>query len=200
MSKGNSFAIDKLGLTYLCGGAGVFGLVQDKIDNNALLAILNSKVVEFFLHSISTKKQGGYYSYLNSFLEDIPLPTKMNDNISIQSLNYQKLKNDLFLLALKMNKYISSRLRVIKLSNNLEKWYDLSYPDFLKELNKTIKLAKGEPLTKKDEFDWFDLFEENKKKVLELKSQIDKTDKEIDQMVYKLYDLTDEEIKIVENS
>ncbi|NLM99891.1 MAG: hypothetical protein GX170_07725 [Campylobacteraceae bacterium] len=33
---------------------------------------------------------------------------------------------------------------------------------------------------------------------LDLKSQINQTDKEIDAMVYTLYDLTDEEIKIVE--
>ena len=36
------------------------------------------------------------------------------------------------------------------------------------------------------------------KKALDIKAQIDKTDKEIDQMVYKLYDLTEDEIKIVE--
>lgn len=45
-----------------------------------------------------------------------------------------------------------------------------------------------------------ELFEDNKKKALELKSQIDQTDKEIDRMVYKLYGLTEEEIQIVENS
>lgn len=38
------------------------------------------------------------------------------------------------------------------------------------------------------------------KKVLELKSQIDATNKAIDMMVYKLYGLSDEEIEIVENS
>ena len=38
------------------------------------------------------------------------------------------------------------------------------------------------------------------KKVLEIKSQIDQTDKEIDRMVYELYGLTEEEIQIVENS
>ena len=32
-----------------------------------------------------------------------------------------------------------------------------------------------------------------------LKRQIEITDKQIDQLVYKLYDLTDEEIKIVES-
>ena len=198
LSKNNSFAIDKLGLTYLCGGAGVFGLVQDKIDNNTLLAILNSKVVEFFLHSISTKKQGGYYSYLNSFLEEIPLPIKSNENISIYSLKYQKLKSDLFLLSKKMHSYILSRFNVIKLSSNLEKWHELSSMVFINELNKTIKIVKGSPLTKKDEFEWLELFEEKKQIAQTLKSQIDTTDKEIDQLVYKLYDLTEEEIAIVE--
>ncbi len=43
-----------------------------------------------------------------------------------------------------------------------------------------------------------DLFEDNKKKALEIKSEIYKIDKEIDQMVYALYGLTEEEIKIVE--
>ncbi|MBK8369626.1 MAG: hypothetical protein IPL10_20240 [Bacteroidetes bacterium] len=175
MSKNNSFAIDKLGLTYLCGGAGVFGLVQGKIDNNTLLAILNSKVVEFFLHSISTKKQGGYYSYLNSFLEEIPLPIKTNENISIYSLKYQKLKSDLFLLSKKMYTYMLSRFNVIKLSSNLEKWYELSSMEFINELNKAIKIVKGSPLTKKDEFEWLELFEEKKKKVLELQAEVEIT-------------------------
>ena len=46
--------------------------------------------------------------------------------------------------------------------------------------------------------DWFDRFARFKKQGCELKTQIDKTDKEIDQMVYELYGLTEEEIKIVE--
>jgi hypothetical protein len=45
-----------------------------------------------------------------------------------------------------------------------------------------------------------DLFDGNKKKALELKAEIDKTDKEIDGMVYELYELTEEEIAIVEQS
>jgi hypothetical protein len=52
-------------------------------------------------------------------------------------------------------------------------------------------------LTKKDEFEWMDLFDDNKKKSLEINAEIDKTDKEIDQMVYALYGLTEEEIIII---
>lgn len=36
------------------------------------------------------------------------------------------------------------------------------------------------------------------KELLDLKQQIDSTDKEINALIYKLYDLTEEEIKIVE--
>ena len=67
-------------------------------------------------------------------------------------------------------------------------------------IKKHIKAAKGTPLTKKDEFEWMDLFEENKKKALELKAEIDQTDKEIDRMVYELYGLSEEEIKIIEQA
>ncbi len=42
--------------------------------------------------------------------------------------------------------------------------------------------------------------ENDKKEVLEIQYQINITDKEIDQMVYKLYDLTEDEIKIVEGN
>ena len=44
------------------------------------------------------------------------------------------------------------------------------------------------------------IFEENKKKAQDLQSQINQTEHEIDQMVYELYGLTEEEIAIVENS
>ncbi len=70
--------------------------------------------------------------------------------------------------------------------------------------NNKVLSAEGKEaiheLTKKDEFEWLDLFEENKKKAQDLQLQIDRTEAEIDQMVYALYGLTEEEIQIVENS
>lgn len=55
-------------------------------------------------------------------------------------------------------------------------------------------------LTKKDEFEWLDLFEGNKQKTLNLQAQINQTNKEIDVMEYELYSLTEDEIVIVEKS
>ena len=53
-------------------------------------------------------------------------------------------------------------------------------------------------LTPKTKLEWLEVFEETKKSLQEIQTQITATDKEINTLVYKLYDLTDEEIKIVE--
>jgi type II restriction/modification system DNA methylase subunit YeeA len=55
-------------------------------------------------------------------------------------------------------------------------------------------------LSFEEEGKWEDYFLPEQQKAQEIKAQITKTDKEIDAMVYDLYDLTDEEIAIVENS
>jgi len=47
---------------------------------------------------------------------------------------------------------------------------------------------------------WEEFFNNYKTELNSLQSEINKTDKEIDQMVYELYGLTDEEIEIVEGS
>ena len=53
-------------------------------------------------------------------------------------------------------------------------------------------------VTPKTKLEWLEVFEETKKSLQEIQSQIATTDKEINTLVYKLYDLTEEEIKIVE--
>ena len=82
-----------------------------------------------------------------------------------------------------------------KLSAKLENWYQTPYNEFLKELEKSkVKLT----LSQKAE--WEDYFIQESQKTLAIKQQIDATDKEIDQMVYSLYGLSEEEIKIVEGN
>jgi len=72
---------------------------------------------------------------------------------------------------------------------------DFDFKTFISELKKQkIKLS----LTQQDE--WENYFDAYKKEINELQTQISQTDNEIDKMVYELYELTEEEILIVENS
>jgi hypothetical protein len=91
--------------------------------------------------------------------------------------------------------FLKNKLDLGIISNNLLNWDTLEYKDFIKELQKAnVKLSLSE------EADWMNYFNEQKQKAQTLKSEIEKTDREIDRMVYELYGLTEEEIKIVEGA
>lgn len=86
-----------------------------------------------------------------------------------------------------------SNLNITKLSKHLESFWELSFTDFLKELKKQkIELS----LKQQDE--WEEYFNEYQKDILNIQKQIHITDDEINHMVYQLYGLTDEEIKMIE--
>jgi hypothetical protein len=83
-----------------------------------------------------------------------------------------------------------------KFSQKLDKYYKLTFDEFLAELKKKkvdIKPRKTQELLKTE-------FEESVNKINPLLLEIKETDNEIDQMVYNLYGLTPEEIKIIEES
>ena len=88
---------------------------------------------------------------------------------------------------------LQSELGVGKLNQKLEKWYTLTWDDFAKELVKAkIKLT----LAQKSE--WLSFFTQQHQAANQLVDQLRTTDKEIDLLVYQLYGLTPEEIKLVE--
>jgi type I restriction-modification system DNA methylase subunit len=90
---------------------------------------------------------------------------------------------------------LKANLEIEKISNKLDTFYDSDFKTLLSELNKQkIKLS----LSQQDE--WEEYFNVNKTDINQIQFEIEKTDKEIDQMVYELYGLTEEEIKIVEET
>ncbi len=169
--------------------------------------ILNSKLFNFvkyilFPHFGDVENSRGVRLDGN-VMSNLPIkniPDFEKENFQLRAIEITKSSRIFEDERLKFIQFFSLKYSEIKITRKLEKWYDLTFPDFIKELNKAIKASKGAALTKKDEFEWMELFEENKKKVLDLKTQIDQTDREIDRMVYALYGLTEEEIAIVEGS
>src|SRR5690554_11544 len=188
--------------------------IQTSYDDKFWLSILNSSLFWFYLQNTGAVLRGGYFRFKTKYLEPFPLP-KLNsadsqkpmvDKVDLMLSNTKDFKG----LITKLSNYLQSQYSIDKLSKKLQNWHELSFGDFIKELNKAIKSTNKErakeeleaipTLTKKDEFEWMELFEENKKKAVELQTQIDATEKEIDQMVYELYGLSEEEIRIVEGS
>ena len=173
-----------------------------------LLGILNSRLVWFFLcntcTSLGDPKNGGRLNIQKVYLEKTPIPIIRNEEgknkLELKSKLLFEYQNIFYKHSVSFTSYIMSSLGIEKLSKKLENWHELDFADFIKELNNAIKKAGGTPLTKKDEFEWLELFEDNKKNAQALQTQIAQTEKEIDRMVYDLYGLTEEEIAIVEQS
>ncbi|GGZ45967.1 Eco57I restriction-modification methylase domain-containing protein [Mesonia mobilis] len=173
-----------------------------------ILAVLNSSTINYIFLKFFLNKD--IYAYQ---LKTIPIKFvnpriqyEFSDKVD-QLINLNKQFSE---KTEKFQNYLLSQFPVEKLSKKLQNWHELDFGEFIKELNKAINAANRErrkkeqpeipKLTKKDEFEWMELFEDNKKKAVELQTQINQLDHQIDQMVYELYGLTEEEIAIVENS
>jgi tRNA1(Val) A37 N6-methylase TrmN6 len=176
-----------------------FGIIPKSINIKYLIGILNSNLINF------------YHKYRFLDLEKVlfqkilianckSLPIKNTPNIYENKIESKvdliiKLNKELEEHTQKFQRSLERKFALIELSKKLQDWYLLSYADFIKELDKKkIKLSLSE------EAEWETYFTSEAKKALELKSHIEKTDKEIDQLVYALYELTEDEINIVEGS
>ena len=132
------------------GGGGGYGITLKEDEQMAyeyILGLLNSKLLDTFLKSFSSRFSGGYYAYNRQYIEQLPV-------------------------------------RTINFSNSSER----KHHDFLVKL--VVKIMQ-----------LFDRMTKTRivheKKLIQ--RQIDATDRQIDQLVYQLYGLNDEEIRIVEN-
>ena len=115
----------------------------------------------------------------NPFIEKADIMLSQNEEL-------HELKTDFL-------NFLKSELKPQKITKKLENWPDSDWDQFKKELAK----VKIKDLSLKERKEWQEYFTEEKLKATEIKSAIENTDREIDLMVYELYGLTQEEIKIV---
>ena len=162
------------------------------------LVIFNSRLLNY-LYKQDTLESGRAFAQVKT-INVKKLPIK---NISLEEQKPFIEKADTMLelnkeLQNKIKKFknrLSSNLDLKEFSKKMESFYELNFKEFLKELGKQkIKLS----LSQQDE--WEEYFEDYKNSILEIKQKISQTDKEIDLMIYKLYELTEEEIKIIEEN
>ena len=108
----------------------------------------------------------------------------MNLTTLMSTLN-QELhdKNDGFL------KNISAKYKIERITRKLEKWWELDFADFVRELKVKLSLEEQEEL--------MTYFNKRKTEIYDIVARIDATDKEIDEMVFELYGLSEEEKRVV---
>ena len=122
LASNNTFAIDLKGEYYFVGGgnAGGYGIVLKEEYRDYyfyILALLNSKVLEFYLKNISTPFRGGYFSYGKRFIERLPIV--LGNKLDIEKIS-KLSKEQVNLNAELLNSRISETNRSIKIKAIIE--------------------------------------------------------------------------------
>ncbi len=164
--------------------------LKDGYSFEFILGLLNSKFISKWFNLVFPK---GLHIKINQ-LAEIPIPIKPNQKDISSSVNLIIEKNKEYNDVLsQFTNLVVNKFPNIKLRKKLEWWHELSASEFIKELE-NLKVN----LTLSEESKWIGYFNEQKLVMQQLKFEIEKIDKQINQLVYELYELTPEEIKIVE--
>ena len=97
-----------------------------------------------------------------------------------------------------INKFIGllhDNFELPSVPKRIEAFYELEFKEFNAELKK-LKIN----LTLSQQSEWKDFFEQTKTKMNLLQSDLVSMDNEIENLIYQLYGLSNEEIEIIENS
>ncbi len=177
--------------------------ILSAIDNNTsllyLTALLNSSLSKLWIWYNCPELLGGTREISKVYFEHFPVAKANPEQVHIlEEYTKSQIEKTKELQTEKSNflNTLQEEKGIEKMTKKLAAFNELEYDDFKKELRKKkIKIAMGE-----ENNEWRDYFNKSKQKINELQTQINQTDNEIDKMVYELYELTAEEIEIVENS
>lgn len=150
IAQNASFSLDETGNVFFTGGvAGGYGvLVLPEYSREYILALLNSKLLDWFVRQTATQMRGGYFSFESRFIRNLPIHCA-----------------------------------------NLDDRDEKSSHDHLVELvNQMLGLNRQHRQARDSQDKTF------------LQRQIDATNQQIDRLVFEIYGLTDQEIKIVEET
>ncbi|PKL85773.1 MAG: restriction endonuclease subunit M [Ignavibacteriae bacterium HGW-Ignavibacteriae-1] len=165
-----------------------------------ILGILNSKLVSYYYKKKYTNDSSLTNAISTQNLNTIPIPSHIKDDFHTFVLSMLNLNSHFSIISNNFLAYLKTKFNINKIGRKLESWYKLDFSVFIEEIHKIVKNSNGVKLSKSDEMEWMELFEAKKAEAQALQSEIEKTDKEIDLMVYQLYELTEDEIRIVEES
>jgi len=159
-----------------------------------VLALLNSSLINWYYNSQFTNESTLTVNISKEYLSKIPIKM-ISDQAELIGMADRMLRmtSDLYSVEERLVSLLRSKYSLPDLSRKLEHWPTLEFKEFLKELQKAkVTLSLSE------EAEWLGYFSEQQAKAHALQAEIDRTDKEIDALVYRLYGLTEEEVKVVE--
>lgn len=171
-------------------------LINNSYSLKYILCLLNSKLINYYYKKRFSLDANFTITVTKENLDVLPikelsieLQEFLNETADIiinNTKSFQQIKQQLLGI-------LNTNFLTLQLNKKLENWPSLTFGELIKELEKQkIKLTLSQ------QAEWMQYFKEQKTKAQQIQQIITATDKEIDKMVYELYELTEEEIAIVE--
>jgi hypothetical protein len=170
-------------------------------DDKALLALLNSQALWFVLSAMSPPVRGGYHELRVQYVEKLPIPD-WNDRaraaLAAASGQACKAAQEHLNLQSAFARRIADLCppeREAKLTTKLKEWWKL--PDFAAFRAEVKKAFKADiPLAERNA--WEIWMTRDRAEILRLEAELRAKEAGIDAIVYDLFDLTEEEIDLLE--
>lgn len=162
------------------------------------LSVLNSKILKFYYEMNFNLGMNLTTRLAIEYLKLLPVLKTEKQQVEVlgeKAGQMLLLNNVLQTKATKFIKRIKANLGVLKITKKIENFYDYDFKTFILELKK----QKIKPEFKA-QYQWEGYFDSYKEEINQLQNQINQTDKQIDRVIYKLYQLSPEEINIVEST
>jgi type I restriction-modification system DNA methylase subunit len=175
------------------------------IGSYYVLGLLNSSVVWFYLTGIADAVRGGFYRMFSQNLNRIPMPDvneSQKSQIAELAETCQTLTEQRYAIESGFARRLTEDLcpddKAPKLNKNSQAWWKWDFKTLQKELKKSFKLkAKDVLIPVAERNDWQAYFETEKAKIDALNQQIQTTETQLNQAVYQLFNLTEEEIELI---
>lgn len=171
--------------------------------DHCLLALLNSRVLWFVLSSMSPPVRGGYHELRVHYVEQLPIPampSAIQEHLGTLAQEAQRSAARRFEIQRAFMRRIPDLCppgREPKLTRRLKNWWTLpGFSTFRAEIKKAFKADI--PLAERS--DWEDWINQDRAEIARLSAEILQAEAEVDRIVYRLFDLTPEEIELLEAS
>ncbi len=174
-----------------------FSESDKECKNSFLLALINSKFMSFYYYFFIFNQAIRTMHFMPGYADYIPIPKnykKLQDELSVKSEIMLTLTSEFNSLLSKFFIRLKTNFGVENISEGVYSFYNLDFIGFIRvsRLNKKLSLKQQDDLQ--------EYFDKYKKKLSEIKNKLNDIDIQINESVYRSYDLTYSEIQLIEKS
>lgn len=172
-------------------------------DDYAIAGLLNSKVLWFVFRTLTPIARGGYSRMKSQYVGQLPVP-EIPPSTRKDLRQLAKSAQDAAQTRLKLQTAFTRRIpdlcppeREPRLNTKLKEWWTL--PDFA-AFRAEVKRAFKADISLSERSDWEDWITRDRAEIVRLTAEIAKAEVQIDTIVYDLFDLSPDEIALLEGT